>query len=329
MRMTMRRVAWVSLVLIACLTFGSAPRGTAAPQRLYDGMVVFGASLSDSGNGFALLRDNSTPPDYGADALRIPNAPYARGGHHLSNGPTWAEQFARSIQLPFSAKPAFVGNSRNATNYAVGSARAWDDGMNFNLSNQVNAFLADTNVMAPPGALYAIEMGGNDVRDALEAFSQAEDGLAILQAAVLSIVQQISTLHAAGAREFLVWNAPDVGLTPAVRALDAVTPGVAVFASQLTEIFNAGLSDALSLLSLLPGIHLAQLDANQLMHEIVADPAAFGLTNATSACITPGVPPFACTNPDEYLFWDGIHPTTAAHAILAQEAAAALGIGGS
>ena len=54
MRMTMRRVAWVSLVLIACLTFGSAPRGTAAPQRLYDGMVVFGASLSDSGNGFAL-----------------------------------------------------------------------------------------------------------------------------------------------------------------------------------------------------------------------------------------------------------------------------------
>jgi phospholipase/lecithinase/hemolysin len=62
------------------------------------------------------------------------------------------------------------------------------------------------------------------------------------------------------------------------------------------------------------------------MHDIVADPTAFGLTNATTACITPGVPPFACTNPDEYLFWDGIHPTTAAHAIIAQEAAAVLGV---
>jgi phospholipase/lecithinase/hemolysin len=301
-------------------------QGRAGRQALYDAIVVFGASLSDSGNGFTLLRSNSTPPDYGANALLIPNAPYARGGHHLSNGPTWVEQFAQSLTLPFSANPAFRGNSRTATNYAVGAARAWDDGMNFNLTDQVSAFLADANVMAPPGALYAIEMGGNDIRDALDAFSQGQDGGAIIQAAVFSIAQQITTLHAAGAREFLVWNAPDVGLTPAVLALDAATPGVAAFASQLTQAFNDSLGDALALLSLLPGIHITPLDAYQLMHDIVADPAAFGLTNATTACITPGVPPFACTNPDEYLFWDGIHPTTAAHAIIAQEAAAVLGV---
>jgi phospholipase/lecithinase/hemolysin len=313
-------------MLAACLTLGPAAHGRAAQQRIYDAIVVFGASLSDSGNGFTLLRSNSTPPDYGANALLIPNAPYARGGHHLSNGPTWVEQLAQSLKLPFSANPAFRGSSGNATNYAVGSARASDDGVAFDLPTQVGAFLADANFVAPAGALYAIEMGGNDIRDALDAFSQGQDGGAIIQAAVFSIAQQITTLHAAGAREFLVWNAPDLGLTPAVLALDAAMPGVAPFASQLTQAFNDSLGGALALLSLLPGIHITELDAYQLMHDIVANPAAFALTNATSACITPGVPPFACTNPDEYLFWDGIHPTTAAHAIIAHEAAAVLGV---
>jgi outer membrane lipase/esterase len=319
--MTARRLAWVPLVLVASLTVG------ATPQRVYDGIVVFGGSLSDSGNGFVLAGGNSTPPGYGANAFLIPNAPYARGGHHLTNGSTWVEQLAQSLKLPFSANPAFRGNSGNATNYAVGAARAREDGRNFNLERQVVAFLTDANVMASPGALYAIEMGSNDIRDALDAVSQGQNGGAIIQAALVSIAQQITTLHAAGAREFLVWKAPDVGLTPAVLALDAVTPGIANLASALTAGFNDGLDDLLALVSLLPGIHITPLDAYQLLHEVVANPPAFGMTNVTSACITPGVPPFACANPDEYLFWDGVHPTTAAHGLLAQEAVVVLGLG--
>jgi phospholipase/lecithinase/hemolysin len=48
------------------------------------------------------------------------------------------------------------------------------------------------------------------------------------------------------------------------------------------------------------------------------------LTDVTSPCVTPNVSPFTCQEPDEFLFWDGIHPTRAVHAIIAQEAASAL-----
>jgi len=58
--------------------------------------------------------------------LLVPGAPYARGVHHLSNGATWVEQFARSVPLAGSVRPAFASDSLGATNYAVGAARAYD-----------------------------------------------------------------------------------------------------------------------------------------------------------------------------------------------------------
>jgi hypothetical protein len=54
------------------------------------------------------------------------------------------------------------------------------------------------------------------------------------------------------------------------------------------------------------------------------DPSAFGLANVTSACITPHTAPYHCKEFREYLFWDGIHPTAAAHAVVAQQVAEAL-----
>jgi outer membrane lipase/esterase len=37
------------------------------------------------------------------------------------------------------------------------------------------------------------------------------------------------------------------------------------------------------------------------------------------------VPPFTCKKENEYLFWDGIHPTKAVQALFAEEAANVLG----
>jgi outer membrane lipase/esterase len=294
----------------------------------YSAIVVFGTSLSDSGNAFALRGGTNTPPDYMLDPLLVPGAPYARGGHHFSNGATWVEQFARSLRLAGSVRPAFGSDSLKATNYAVGAARAYDDGLNFNLSHQVQAFLSDHGGGVPSDALYVVEMGGNDIRDAIVAYRTGGPlaAQAILQKAIASIASNIQLLYQAGARQFLVWLPPNLGLTPAIRMLDQASPGAVILATGLSQAFNAGLSGVLTQLSALPGISIARLDASKLLHDIVTDPQAFGLTNTTQACVMPFDEPFFCQAPDEYLFWDGIHPTRAAHTIVAQAAASVLGL---
>ena len=325
-----------TLVAFAAALAATAPTLSARQHAPYSGIVVFGTSLSDSGNAFALHGGTSTPPDYDLNPLLIPNAPYARGGHHFSNGATWVEQFARSLGLAGSVRPAYGSESPIATNYAVGAARACDapGNENVNLADQIAAFLADTGGGAPPDALYVIEMGSNDVRDAIAAalgvlqrggtFEQAVQAAApILACAQQAIQTAFVTLQQAGATRFLVWTVPNPGLTPAIRSLG---PGPMQVATFLTTLFNTQL--------LLPTVQaldqgsedvdLAVLDAFTLLQQITANPANFGLTNTTTACLTPNAEPFFCQAVDEYLFWDGIHPTHAAHALVAHDAARVL-----
>jgi phospholipase/lecithinase/hemolysin len=298
------------------------PAWASAADRLhrpFDGIVVFGDSLSDPGNAFALTGQHLTPPSYGMDTpaellTLVPDAPYAKGGNHFSNGPTWIEDLGKVIGLGASVGPAFAPGHPIATNYAVGGARARAVG-SFHLSVQVNAFLADFPRGAPADTLFVVALGGNDVRDALQLGDPT-----VIAAAIGSIANHIGILYGAGARKFLVWNSPNIAVTPAVRAVAAANPGVPVLAAatQLRLAFKLNLDIALAgLQTALPGIEIVRFDAFTEINNIVANPAKFGLNDATTACITPNVPPFQCRQPDRHLFWDGIHPTRAGHAIAA------------
>ena len=81
---------WVVVaLLVGAAAFFSA--AFAADKAPFERIVVFGASLSDPGNAFVLLGTNNTPPDWSMDMFLIPDRPYAKGGHHFSNGATWIE----------------------------------------------------------------------------------------------------------------------------------------------------------------------------------------------------------------------------------------------
>lgn len=369
-----------SIIKLLLLALSLTCSATAFAQKsAFERLVVFGSSLSDSGNALYLINNaedfgfgqcdlgtplNVPPYDqmdklYLSDdlyfELLVPDGVYARGGHHLTNGATWIEQYARGQSLSGTVRPAQGNPGLKASNYAVGGARARpitpltpsDDVMHcrFNLSDQVAAYLTDYRISKsnpiPNATLIVIEIGGNDVRDALNILLQYGDipgASTVVGDAIGNIASTIQTLYGYGARKFLLMNVPNIGRTPTVRLLDSLyTPPptpiemtVAYNANFLAATFNGALHQVQQQLNyVLTGSDIRTLNLYGLLEEIVTDKMenqsrTFGITNVTDACIKPNIPPFTCKKPDSYLFWDGIHPTKAVHGLMAQRAAEVL-----
>jgi phospholipase/lecithinase/hemolysin len=296
----------LSIALIACAAL--IPAAVFASTD-FDRIVFFGDSLSDSGNAFVLTGEFSVRP-----FDPIPSAPYLIGGLHFTNGKTWAEQFAQRLRLRRSGKPAFW-KPGVFTNYAVGGSRARAEGT-IHLSTQVGLFSQDFPA-APSDALYAIVIGGNDLRDAIEAFAidpTGDTSFEIIADAVGAIAANITALTAMGARDFLVGDSPDLGLAPAIRVLGE---DAQILANQLTLAFNGALEGVLGQLEGGLPISIERLSLFALITDIVDAPDLYGFREVEEPCLTFDVFFGAiCRRPGKYLFWDAIHPTRAAHRVL-------------
>jgi len=305
-------IKFLSLILVV-----SAPAlaGEAANR-----FVVFGDSLSDPGNYYALFGQVSEPP-----FAPIPSAPYDEHGHRFTNGPTWIEQLTFLRLAEDSGRPAFV-KPGIYTNYAVGRARARPSAAEFayyDLGTQVAVFLNDFHGFAPGNSTYVVWIGANDLDDALAAAQVSPDESAlIIQSALGALATNIQTLWAAGARSFFVPNLPDFGLTPALQSLG---PASVAGATQLSTLYNTYLAQTLTQLSALPDIKITTMDVFSVLHIVAADPAAFGILDVQTPCLSffVTVDPI-CSLPDTHLFWDAIHPTVAGHIALEEAAGRAL-----
>jgi len=281
----------------------------------FDKIYFFGDSLSDPGNIYALTGLTSKAP-YDL----VPSAPYAIGGQQFSNGKTWAQRFAQNMRLNRSGKAALDSPGKNG-NYAFGGARArLGDGSGAPSSlEQVGLYLSHYG-MADSDALYVVQFGGNDIRDALLTLDPSKVG-----DAVMAIIDKdfgvIKTLYDNGARHFLLVGAPNLGLTPAVVQQG---PLAAFFAESLSLAFNDGLDQGAALLQFLhPDISIQGLDISLILQSVVDAPANFGIEEVTNPCLTFDVKSGAkCSNPEDYLFWDGIHPTSVIHKLVGGRAEA-------
>jgi phospholipase/lecithinase/hemolysin len=107
-------------------------------------------------------------------------------------------------------------------------------------------------------------------------------------------------------------NVPDLGVTPMAQSLGAGGP---VMLTQLSAAYNQALDAALDQLAR-AGIPTIRLDAFAVLDEMATTPAAYGFSNVT----TPFLSAPAGASPDQFLFWDPVHPTTGAHEVLADQA---------
>jgi outer membrane lipase/esterase len=274
---------------LAAVVLASLP----ASASLYNSLVVFGDSLSDDGNN--ALTIGTLPGQVITGNTYVPTFPYASGVY--SNGPVWATDAA--LQLGVTLAPSISGG----TDFAYGGATTGPavSGFPFSLLTQTNQYLA-SNVVSP-NALYVIAGGGNDARAAFATIAGCPACLGPTVASTATtfaanIGTIVDQLQAAGAQHIVVWDTPNLGLAPAV-----VAAGGASLGSFLAASMNAALATRLN-----GEVGVSTFDIFGLGTAIALDPLAFGFTNITDACGA-----VAGANCNTYEFWDGIHPTAAAH----------------
>jgi outer membrane lipase/esterase len=292
-------------VLAAALALAALP--AFAQQAPFSQTVFFGDSLTDSGHFRPVLIQ-----------LLGPNG--ALIGRFTTNpGLVWSEYLAQAYGTDATS------SNQGGSNYAVGGGRVGVDtvgglGAQPSLATQVSTYLAANGGHADANALYSVWGGANDMFAVQANPSQAQ---AIIGGAVTAEVGIIGTLKAAGAQYILVPNLPDLGLTPASRAAGAM--GMAQ-GTALATAYNDALFGALAG----QGLSVIPVDTFHFLQEVVADPSAYGIVNATTpACLAQPAPAgdsslfcnpasYRAGDAANYLFADSVHPGTAAHAILAQ-----------
>lgn len=159
-----------------------------------------------------------------------------------------------------------------------------------------------------PSSLVVLWAGPNNLFSALDS---AADPVAAMSLALFNLQLAAQQLYLDGARTILMPNMPNIGLTPFGLSLGAAA------SAQLTGIsvgFNAGLhllADALNAAD--PGLNILEFDTFSLLNSLINSPADYGFSNVTQPCFNGAA---VCANPDSYLFWDSVHPTTSAHQVI-------------
>lgn len=270
----------------------------------YSQIFVFGDSLSDSGNSFALTL-GAIPPE----------PPYFSG--RFSNGLVAIEYLSEDLKLTLN--PYYDDGIGN--NFAVGGATTGTDNTNNDdiapflpgvtlpgIAGQINDYessLEDGRV--DRDALHLVWAGANDFLDYLADVVPADPAV-LLEAGIDNTINNVTSLIDLGAKNIVVPNLPSLGSLPFSREFEDE-------ATALTIAYNGGLSLALdNLNSEYSETEVIEVDLFTTNENIIANPEQFGFSNTSDPLLESGLDPTATTG---FFYWDLFHPTTEAHALFA------------
>ncbi|HUL56836.1 MAG TPA: autotransporter domain-containing protein [Usitatibacter sp.] len=293
---------------------------TSVNAQQFSSVVVFGDSLSDDGYFRPVLSALGLPPSLVATLGRFTTSP----------GPVWSELVSNYYgQSPAASNAGGLIFAQGGARVAVPSASTPTGAAQRPVTTQMGEYLAANSGKADPNGLFAIWAGANDVIQTLQGVGAgAIDPSAvtgILQSTAAAEIGVVGALKQAGAKYIIVMGLPDIGATP---AFTAAGPANAAGATQASAGYNTALFTGLKQ----AGLKVIPIDMFSFFGEIRANPSQYGFSNITTPVCQP-FPPFS-TGPDAlfcppsaqspangsqtYSFADGIHPTTAAHAMIAQ-----------
>ncbi len=288
-----------SLLFVILISFAQAAS--------FNELVVFGDSLSDTGNR-SVKRDQ-------------PDAKFRS---------TWVTILAGPAMLNVrDFKPSGMSFYYGGTNYAVGGASteytadlASERNRGQHLTQQVSRRYLNPAFNARgvrPEALHIVRIGGNDLLQALAVPSQFLLRWSRMEKAgrevAKSAEKQIAALAAAGAKHILWANLNDMSLVPSVIARansmgGNSAPTILAALKQATLSHNQELDAAiLRLKKAYPHVQIVKLDCYTFFADLARDPAKYGLDDVTTGA-----------NSDRHLFsTDGLHPSDAGYAYWMQE----------
>ena len=312
-------------LLAALLTLPTSGGAQAAP--VFSQIVVFGDSLSDDGNVRHIMEDQYFI-SYPSGFFNYSDGRFTDSSDTDPNSTTYAGTWHEQLAQTFFGLPASTNSLDGGTDYAFGGATTASGtsdrtvisnpfpfgGGEFtltvdNLGKQVDDYLASHTPDA--AALYIVWGGGNDLFD--------DDSSTHVTETASNVEALVEQLARAGARSILVPNVPPLGLVPLYKDDAATATALNAASAQYRSELNADLDAATATLA---GegitITLYRLDTYGLYYRLATNPEDYGFTNISDSAQGQSV------DPDEYLFWDDLHPTTAGHYQIAAAAFALL-----
>lgn len=328
---------------VAVMPMAGETDETKAP---FDRLIYFGDSYTDSGEIFALtgavLRQPLPSPAFGYDG-------------QVSNGPVYADYAPALLGMAEDDVLNYaVGGARAVGEQDFGAllassplARPNPDpaftSYDINLGAQVDRFLEDAASLGDlSGSAASITIGLNDLRQLPGLIDADNPDPAAVRAATAALLSEVlaSTVKAATDLAAAGVGTIVLGTLPAVTRA-APTPEQA-FLSAVVSQYNDALIESSAAIEAL-GVEVVVVDFEAMFREITGNGTNYGFLNTEDARLdgpqlidpdgdgpippAPGYevnPEIAALDPDQHVFWDTIHPTTAAHGILGAFQAATL-----
>ncbi|KAM0015728.1 putative alpha-L-fucosidase [Helianthus debilis subsp. tardiflorus] len=247
-------------------------------------------------------------------------------------------------------------NFTSGVNFAVAGGMILPPFIPFHLGAQVRQFIhfknrslellsqGSGNYINEDGfrnALYMIDMGQNDILEALYASNLTYAPVAAqIPSFVADTKLAIQNLYQYGARKFWIFSTGPQGCAPKELALhahkdtDLDSIGCYRVHNDLSKLFNKGLSRMCDKLRpVLKDAVIVYVDVYTIKYDLFANPSKYGFVKPHKACCgyggdpnnynvkaTCGQPGYnMCGNVSSAIIWDGVHYTEAANKIVASK----------